>query len=36
MTHAITVAARLAGLPQLDLHLLPGQVRPATQAAVGG
>ena len=35
MTHAITVAARLAGLPQLELHLLPGQVRPATQAAVG-
>ncbi|MET1058726.1 MAG: DeoR/GlpR family DNA-binding transcription regulator [Nocardioides sp.] len=35
MTHAITVAARLAGLPQLELHLLPGQVRPTTQAAVG-
>ena len=35
MTHAITVAARLSGMPQLDLHLLPGQVRPATRAAVG-
>ena len=35
MTHAITVAARLAGLPQLELHLLPGQVKPTTQAAVG-
>jgi DeoR family fructose operon transcriptional repressor len=35
MTHAVTVAARLAGLPQLELHLLPGQVRPTTQAAVG-
>ena len=29
------VAARLAGLPQIDLFLLPGKVRPTTQAAVG-
>lgn len=34
-THAVPVAARLAGLPQIELHLLPGRVRPATQAAVG-
>lgn len=35
VTHAVPVAARLAGLPQVDLHLLPGKVRPTTQAAVG-
>ena len=35
VTHAVPVAARLAGLPQVDLHLLPGRVRPTTQAAVG-
>ena len=29
------IAARLAGLPQVELHLLPGRVRPTTQAAVG-
>jgi len=29
------VAARLAGSPQVELHLLPGRVRPTTQAAVG-
>ena len=34
-THAVPIASRLAGLPHLDLHLLPGRVRPATQAAVG-
>lgn len=34
-THAVPVAARLAGLPQVDLHLLPGRVRLTTQAAVG-
>ena len=34
-THAVPVAGRLAGLPQIELHLLPGRVRPATQAAVG-
>lgn len=35
VTHAVPVAARLAGLPQIDLYLLPGRVRPTTQAAVG-
>ena len=34
-THAVPVAARLAGLPQVELHLLPGRVRRTTQAAVG-
>ncbi len=34
-THAVPVAARLAVLPRLHLHLLPGRVRTATQAAVG-
>lgn len=35
ITHAVPVAARLAGLPQIELHLLPGRVRPTTHAAVG-
>src|SRR4051812_23150723 len=35
VTHAVPVAARLAGHPQIELHLLPGRVRPTTQAAVG-
>ena len=35
VTHAVPVAARLAGLPPLELHLLPGRVRTKTQAAVG-
>lgn len=35
VTHAVPVAARLAGLPHLELHLLPGRVRTTTQAAVG-
>ncbi|WP_185994960.1 DeoR/GlpR family DNA-binding transcription regulator [Nocardioides campestrisoli] len=35
VTHAVPIAARLAGMPQIDLHLLPGHVRPTTQAAVG-
>lgn len=35
VTHAVPVAARLAGLPQIELHLLPGKVRITTQAAVG-
>jgi DeoR family fructose operon transcriptional repressor len=35
VTHAVPIAARLAGLPHIDLHLLPGRVRPTTQAAVG-
>lgn len=34
-THALPVAARLATLPHVELHLLPGRVRPVTQAAVG-
>jgi DeoR family fructose operon transcriptional repressor len=34
-THAVPVAARLADLAQVDLHLLPGRVRRNTQAAVG-
>ncbi len=35
VTHAVPVAARLAGLAQIELHLLPGRVRPTTHAAVG-
>lgn len=35
VTHAVPVAARLAGLPHIELHLLPGRVRPTTHAAVG-
>jgi len=35
ITHAIPVAARLADQPNVELHLLPGRVRAATQAAVG-
>ena len=35
VTHAVPVAARLAGNPRVELHLLPGRVRPTTQAAVG-
>ncbi|MBB6626488.1 DeoR/GlpR transcriptional regulator [Nocardioides sp. KIGAM211] len=35
VTHAVPVAARVAGQPQVDLHLLPGRVRTTTQAAVG-
>ena len=35
ITHAVPVAARLAGLPHIELHLLPGRVRPTTHAAVG-
>jgi DeoR family transcriptional regulator, fructose operon transcriptional repressor len=34
-THSVPVAGRLADLPQVDLHLLPGRVRRNTQAAVG-
>ena len=34
-THSVPVAARLAVNPAVELHLLPGSVRPATQAAVG-
>jgi DeoR family fructose operon transcriptional repressor len=35
VTHAVPVAARLAGNPQIELHLLPGRVRRHTHAAVG-
>lgn len=35
VTHAVPIAARLAGHPALTLRLLPGRVRPTTQAAVG-
>ena len=35
VTHAVPIAARLAGLPHIDLHLLPGRVRTTTHAAVG-
>ena len=35
VTHSVPVAAMLAGSTQIELHLLPGRVRPATQAAVG-
>jgi DeoR family transcriptional regulator, fructose operon transcriptional repressor len=34
-THAVPIAACLAGQRQIDLRLLPGRVRPTTQAAVG-
>jgi DeoR family fructose operon transcriptional repressor len=35
VTNAVPVAARLAGLANVELHLLPGRVRRTTQAAVG-
>lgn len=35
VTHAVPIASRLAGLPHIDLRLLPGRVRRTTQAAVG-
>ncbi len=35
VTNAVPVAARLAGVAGIDLHLLPGRVRPTTHAAVG-
>lgn len=34
-THSVPVAARLGVNPAVELHLLPGTVRSATQAAVG-
>jgi DeoR family fructose operon transcriptional repressor len=34
-TNAVPIAARLAGSPSVDLHLLPGRVRSNTHAAVG-
>ncbi len=35
VTNAVPIAARLAGSPTVDLHLLPGRVRRTTHAAVG-
>jgi DeoR family fructose operon transcriptional repressor len=35
VTHAVPIAARLAGHPAVGLNLLPGRVRATTQAAVG-
>jgi DeoR family transcriptional regulator, fructose operon transcriptional repressor len=35
MTNVVPLACRLAGLANLDLHLLPGRVRSTTLAAVG-
>lgn len=35
VTNAVPIAARLAGLANVELHLLPGRVRRTTQAAVG-
>lgn len=35
ITHAVPIAALLAPLPHVELHLLPGRVRTTTQAAVG-
>lgn len=35
VTHAVPIAARLAGQRQVELRLLPGRVRRTTQAAVG-
>jgi DeoR family transcriptional regulator, fructose operon transcriptional repressor len=35
ITHAVPIAAQLAPLAHVELHLLPGRVRAATQAAVG-
>jgi DeoR family transcriptional regulator, fructose operon transcriptional repressor len=35
ITNAVPIASRLAGSTSVDLHLLPGRVRPTTHAAVG-
>lgn len=35
VTHAVHLAARLVGVPGVELHLVGGRVRPTTQAAVG-
>jgi DeoR family transcriptional regulator, fructose operon transcriptional repressor len=35
LTNAVPIAARLAGVSGVELHLLPGRVRRTTQAAVG-
>ncbi|GAB4008205.1 DeoR/GlpR family DNA-binding transcription regulator [Nocardioides ultimimeridianus] len=34
-THSVPIAARLVAHPSVELHLLPGRVRPTTHAAVG-
>lgn len=34
-THSVPIAARLVTHPAVELHVLPGRVRPATHAAVG-
>ncbi len=35
ITHAIPVAFRIGAYPNIDLQILPGRIRPVTQAAVG-
>ena len=35
ITNGVPIAARLAGMTNIELHLLPGRVRSTTQAAVG-
>lgn len=35
VTHALPIAVAVADFPHVDLHVLPGRVRPATLAAVG-
>ncbi|GAA2025722.1 DeoR/GlpR family DNA-binding transcription regulator [Pseudokineococcus marinus] len=35
VTHAVHLAARLVGVPGVELHLVGGRVRPTTEAAVG-
>ena len=35
VTNEVPIAARLAGMANIELHLLPGRVRATTQAAVG-
>ncbi len=35
LTNSVPIAARVAGSATIALHLLPGRVRPTTQAAVG-
>ena len=34
-THAVPIAFRLGSYTNVELHMLPGRIRPATQAAVG-
>jgi DeoR family fructose operon transcriptional repressor len=35
ITHSVAVALRLAGQSGIEVHMLPGRVRPTTMAAVG-